>query len=191
MELEVFVDKDGNCIKQNFVDDFETECPFCFTVNKYIIERCRDLYCSKCKKLLILVLDRELVKRQDGLIKNKTIEELIEILITSPSAGQRIYAAIDLGAKGDMDCIPALREAGINDSDKEVRDQAMLAFERIKEIYHRLSISDKSARKPSKTWSRKEDRGKEVHHSFLEKLSSSSDLELIIKIGRASCRERV
>ncbi len=70
MEVEIFIDKRKNKLKRNFKEDFKILCPFCSSLNKYLLNTSRDLYCKNCNELLVFIPDRSLV---DG---NKEVEKI-------------------------------------------------------------------------------------------------------------------
>lgn len=61
MEVEIFIDKRKNKLKRNFKEDFKILCPFCSSLNKYLLNTSRDLYCKNCNELLVFISDRSLV----------------------------------------------------------------------------------------------------------------------------------
>ena len=120
MELEIYVDAKGDRFKQEFEKDFDIECPFCAVVNKFIIEKGRDLYCSNCTRLMVSIVNRNLVKKKKKTVtaKKKTVGELMEILLSGKFPYERREAAEELAESGDMVCIPALIQASIQDTQK-------------------------------------------------------------------------
>ncbi len=61
MEVEIFIDKRKNKLKRSFKEDFKILCPFCSSLNKYLLNTSKDLYCKNCNELLVFIPDRSLV----------------------------------------------------------------------------------------------------------------------------------
>ncbi|MEQ8190888.1 MAG: HDOD domain-containing protein [Candidatus Eremiobacterota bacterium] len=57
MEVEIFIDKRKNKLRRRFKEDFKILCPFCSSLNKYVINTGKDLYCKNCNELLVFVPD--------------------------------------------------------------------------------------------------------------------------------------
>jgi len=176
MDLKIYVDGKGDSFTQEFNSDFDIECPFCTVVNRFIIEKAMDLYCSNCKKRMISIVNRKLVKKQVEKIIVKSIGELMEILLNGEYPYQRVDAAEALGQRGDMVCIPALIQASIQDVKKEVRDAASKALKEIKEkpkkdeFFQDISAVEEDA----------VDKETRENIKFLDMLTGASDMELII-----------
>jgi len=189
MELEIFIDKKGDSFKQDFIEDFELECPFCFIINKYIISKPGDLYCKNCKEILISLIDRTLIlkaenEKKDDKKSEKSVTELIHILINGDFPNDRKEAAVALGETGDMTCVQSLIQASMRDSKKYVRDASLKALTRLKEVQEeKEKLKDiKQFFQDVKSEEPEEDIP-ESGETILNKLISASDMErmLIVK----------
>ncbi|MEQ8169325.1 MAG: HEAT repeat domain-containing protein [Candidatus Eremiobacterota bacterium] len=184
MELEIFIDKKGDSFKQDFTEDFELECPFCFIINKYIISKPGDLYCKNCKEILVSLVDRSIIlkaeNKKEEKKKEKPVHELIDILLNGEFPNDRKEAAVELGETGDMACVQSLIQASMRDSKKYVRDAALKALSRLKEVQEEKEKAKdiKQFFKDVKSEEPEEDI-QDTGESLLNKLLSASDMERI------------
>ncbi|HPZ09090.1 MAG TPA: HEAT repeat domain-containing protein, partial [Candidatus Eremiobacteraeota bacterium] len=194
MELEIFFDRRGGKLKQDFTEDFDIECPFCSVIDKYIISKPKDLYCKNCKELIIIVIDRNLIKLDRG--PQKSLQELIDLLHNGETPNERQDAAVALGETGDMTCVSALIQASMTDTKKNVRDQAMKALKRLKEVQEeKTKLKDTSeffkdvqsieTSHPEAITSTKEVipseevEKKQIYFKLLKELMTASDIDII------------
>ncbi|MEQ8188940.1 MAG: HEAT repeat domain-containing protein, partial [Candidatus Eremiobacterota bacterium] len=181
MELEIFIDKKGDSFKQDFTEDFDLECPFCFIINKYITDRPGDLYCKNCKEILVSLVDRSLIlkaeEKKEEKKKEKSVNELIDILLNGEFPNDRKEAAVSLGETGDMICVQSLIQASMRDNKKYVRDAALKALSRLKEVQEEKEsfFKDVKSDEPEEEFTGTVET--DSRESILNKLLSASDME--------------
>ncbi|MEQ8168776.1 MAG: hypothetical protein ABRQ38_07740 [Candidatus Eremiobacterota bacterium] len=135
MYLKVVIDRTGNTHMIKPEQELDFVCPFCKTVNTYILAHDSNLFCNYCGKRLVTQVNDGNSEREEE-YSNEQISDFIRILKEGGSFYDRTDAITSLGKISRNNkrigiIFNLLHKISISEPDPEVRGYAMEALDKL------------------------------------------------------------